>query len=595
MFKCLNVYMFKCLNALPMHWLKNKYQNLVKSLSPKRVLVFLLTFGFVVYANSLINSMFWDDYDSVINNQFVHSWQYFPQYFSENLTAGAGIKDNYWRPLLLVSFAVDYSVGGLEPFFYHFQNLFWHLAATLLVFLLGHKLSQNLLASFLASLLFLVHPLQTEAVTYVAGRADPMHTALMLGSFLLWLNYLNLKNKKLLLGSLLLFSFALLTKERAIILPFLLTIFIFLAPPVEQTLKNWKQKLFPLLPFFSITFIYILLRLTILHFSATFDLGAQTILQSTTLWQKILVFLAGLGTYAQLILWPVKLYMEKTLPIPTSLFEPMVLFGLAVLGVTIFFIQYFWRKQSLPAFCLLAFFATLLPSMHIYPIQGLLYEHWLYPAFPWLFLAFGLWFSKYLNPECKTTKFPPVYFALGFLFVILAFSVRTMLRNQDWQTPVKFYETNIALGGVSGRVYTNLGMAYDEAKQSDQAIAAYQNAIKISNNQLFQPWYDLGNTFSQQGKTTEALEAYQQAIKINPYFPASYLNSAKIQLDQKNFSQALAILKDAETANPNQIGILSAIATIAFNSHDPATAKAYAQKILTLDPSNQQAKELLRR
>ncbi len=575
-----------------MTFLQKKYSIFLNSLTTRKVLVFLLAIGLVVYVNSFINDMFWDDYDSVVNNQYIRSWQYLPNYFSENLTAGAGIHDNYWRPLLLISFSVDYGIGGIEPFFYHFQNFFWHLVASLLVFLIGLKLSKKLLTGFLASLFFLVHPLQTEAVTYVAGRADPMHTALMLGSFFLFLHYPSSGKNFHLFWSLLLFILAILTKERAIILPFILTAYILLIPLNIYT-QNWKQKILLLAPYFTIAAIYALLRLTLLHFANTFDLGAQTILRSATLWQKMLVFLAGLGTYAKLILWPDKLYMEKVLPIPDSFFAPMVLLGIISLVLSIFLIWQSFKKNKLIAFCLLSFFATLLPSMYIYPIQGLLYEHWLYPAFPWLFLAIAFSLSKYLNDEKSTKLVPSAYFAIILLAIISAFSLRTIIRNQDWQNPIKFYEKNISLNGVSGRVYTNLGMAYDDAHLPGKAIQTYQKAINISGNTLFQPWYDMANTLGQLGKIDTAIDAYNQAIKLNPNFAPNYTNLAKIYADQKDFKQAIAVLQNAEKFNPHQISILYAIAAISSNSGDFATAKIYAQKILDLDPTNQQAKDLL--
>ncbi|MEI8344197.1 MAG: tetratricopeptide repeat protein [Candidatus Moraniibacteriota bacterium] len=577
-----------------MTWLTKKYSTFLNSLSPKRVLFFLFAIGLAVYVNSFINDMFWDDYDSVINNQYIRSWQYFPKYFSENLTAGAGIHDNYWRPLLLFSFSVDYGVGGTETFFYHFQNFFWHLAASMLVFLVGLKLSKKLLTGFLASLFFLVHPLQTEAVTYVAGRADPMHTALMLGSFFLFLHHLESRKISFLNWSLLLFVLSILTKERAIVLPFILTAFLFLIP-LKTYMQTWKQKFLLLSPYLAIVAIYALLRMTILHFANTFDFGAQTILASVTLWQKIIVFLAGLGTYVKLIIWPDNLYMEKILPIPTSLFSPLVLLGIVSLAFSIFLIWQSFKKNKLIAFCLLSFFATLLPSMYVYPIQGLLYEHWLYPAFPWLFLTIAISLSKYLDIEKPTKTVPPVYFALILLAVISAFSVRTIGRNQDWQNPIRFYEKNISLGGFSGRVYTNLGMAYDDAHLPDMAILAYQKAIDISGNTLFQPWYDMANTLAQLGKTNKAIEAYNQAIRLNPNFSPAYTNLAKIYADKKDFTQAIAVLQDAEKINPHQISILYAMAAISFNSGDTNTSRIYAQKILELDPTNKQAQELLRK
>ena len=136
-------------------------------------------------------------------------------------------------------------------------------------------------------------------------------------------------------------------------------------------------------------------------------------------------------------------------------------------------------------------------------------------------------------------------------------------------------------------------MAYDDAHLPGKAIQTYQKAINISGNTLFQPWYDMANTLGQLGKIDTAIDAYNQAIKLNPNFAPNYTNLAKIYADQKDFKQAIAVLQNAEKFNPHQISILYAIAAISSNSGDFATAKIYAQKILDLDPTNQQAKDLL--
>src|SRR5574344_2749880 len=127
------------------------------------ILLFMVIVGFFIYANSLPNKLFWDDDDMITNNIYIKDWSYLPNYFSENLIAGAGQVSNYWRPLLLVSFAVDYHIFGLNQAGYHLVNLFWHLLSAWLIYLLLYQLSKKQWLSFLPALLFLVHLLQTEA------------------------------------------------------------------------------------------------------------------------------------------------------------------------------------------------------------------------------------------------------------------------------------------------------------------------------------------------------------------------------------------------------------------------------------------------
>ena len=147
----------------------------INNLSSKTIIIILIVVGFIVYGNTFVNEMLWDEHDLIINNEYIRDWKYFPKYFSENLIAGSGIVSNYWRPLLLISFFIDYKIGGLEPFVYNLQNMSWHILSSVLFFVLLRRLSLSISVSLLSSLLFLVHPVQTEAITYISGRADPMH------------------------------------------------------------------------------------------------------------------------------------------------------------------------------------------------------------------------------------------------------------------------------------------------------------------------------------------------------------------------------------------------------------------------------------
>ena len=118
--------------------------------------------GLSLYANSFSNQMFWDDDDGILNNAFVKDWSYFPQYFSENLIAGASLVSNYWRPMLLAVYSFEWHLWGDSPIGYHLVNTLAHIASAILLFFLLFKLFRRRWLAFLTSLIFLVHPLQTE-------------------------------------------------------------------------------------------------------------------------------------------------------------------------------------------------------------------------------------------------------------------------------------------------------------------------------------------------------------------------------------------------------------------------------------------------
>src|SRR3989344_4479756 len=144
----------------------------------------LITIGFFIYAFNLNNPLFWDDDEWIKGNAFVHSFSYLKEIFTQNVEAGFGLSSNYYRPLLLLSFVFNYVIHGIAPFGYHLVSNGLHIASGVFIFFLLSKFL-NSRASFIAALIFLVHPVQTEAVSYVSGRGDPMSAFFML--LALWL------------------------------------------------------------------------------------------------------------------------------------------------------------------------------------------------------------------------------------------------------------------------------------------------------------------------------------------------------------------------------------------------------------------------
>ncbi len=330
----------------------------------------LIGVAFTVYAFNLHNRLFWDDDDWIINNNFVHniSWDNIKFWFSENVLAGIGLKSNYYRPVLFFTFALNYLITGIKPLIWHLASNLLHIANGVLIFSILYRVSRKKLVAFVTALVFLIHPLQTEAVTYISGRGDPLGVFFML--LALWLfikseapHSLRGSTSQLeveplrtfqgsiskhwvwLVGALLSMVLAILSRETAIMLPFLLVVVYITFLSKTSFWRSLRQSIVKVLPYFAVVVVYGILRLTVLNFNNTLNFYQQSNVYSENLHVRLFTFMHVLADYARLLIWPTGLHMERSTTVHTSLFQwPVWGVVLALIGLVVWLI-YLYRKE----------------------------------------------------------------------------------------------------------------------------------------------------------------------------------------------------------------------------------------------------------
>jgi len=576
------------------------------------VLVLLVVIGMSLYGNTFNNEFFWDDDDSIVNNAYIKDWQYLPKYFTENLIAGAGQTTNYYRPVLLISFALDYNLWGLNPTGFHLTNALLHIIAAWLIFFILRLLLRkqggeyfSLFIPFLVSLFFLIHPLQTEAVTYVAGRADSLSSVFSLLAILCYIYYRFSKSgssnriSKILKfygAAVLFFVLGLLTKEQVILLPAL----ILLVELVFFTKKFNKKNVFNVLkivfPFFLISIIYFTVRLTLLDFNnmlSGFEYGE---VYDYSVWHRLLTFGYVMLLYFKLLFIPTGLHMAREVSMVTSFFSWPVLLFLAILAIIIVVSVKTWKKNRLVAFGFAWFFIILLPRTNIFQINRPMYEHWLYLPMMGFWLAvfcLAVIIFKKIRVRNKKLALMSIYLGLGALVIYMAgFSTLTILRNNDWQDAITFYEKNLYYTPNSFIQHNNLGMAYADANRIDEAIKEYKKALEISDVYA-QVHHNLANSLRDSDQEAEAIKEYKKAITMSPTFSLSYNNLLAIFIEQQNKERAEELLKQMKvvfSSEPNYLYV-AGVAHFSFNDYDKAVE--YWRELLKIEPGNRAVRELI--
>jgi len=269
--------------------------------------VILFIAGTAVYANTLHNKMFWDDNDVILNNAYVHNFE-IGKFFSGNMIEGAGFMSDYWRPVLLTVYSIEWKLWGASAPGYHAVNFLVHFANAVLVFLLLSKLLAGRAVPFFTALIFLIHPLQTEAVTYVTGLGDPLSLLFTLLGIAAYLRFkTNYQDRGAMFSygvTALCFTLALLSKERAVVFPALLVLlelWLWLVRPRMERFWDWcKNAALALLPFVLIAAIYLVLRGTVLNFQDTFNIYHAENVYTTSMAVRTSTFLSILPQYISL-------------------------------------------------------------------------------------------------------------------------------------------------------------------------------------------------------------------------------------------------------------------------------------------------------
>ena len=492
--------------------------------------ILIIILGFAVYGNSVNGKFIWDDDYLIRDNIRIKNWSHIAKIFTKNIAAGAGEKYDFYRPAQMFTYMIDYSLWKLDVKGYHLTNILLHILVALSIYWLISILYGNRALSLLTSILFLVHPIHSEAIAYISGRADPLAVFFMLLCFIFYIKKLSSKSISLYILMLLSYVLALLSRENSLILPMLLLLYHY------SFKKKLKVKNFLLL--IGIAFIYILLRLTVL----------KSLLPYTscpiTLSQRIPGFFVAVTNYARLILLPFNLHMEYG-TIMFNLAHPRAITGILILSSLLI---YAFRKRNgdrLTFFCISWFFIALLPVSNLYPINAYMAEHWLYlPS-----IGFFLLLAKGLSYIYKIKKFR--IFTIVFTIVLLAFySYLTIRQNVYWREPLVFYKRTMKYAAHSPRVCNDLGNAYYAINKNKEAIALYKKAVEINPNYA-RAYYNLGLLYSTINKKKEAITAYKKAIEINPDFAKAYYNLGNVYHAINKSEEALALYKKAIEINPD--------------------------------------------
>ena len=527
----------------------------------------IIILGFLVYANSLKGEFIYDDISLIKFNDYIKDWSNLPKILIENIGAGNWQQSNFNRPLQMITYMLDYSLWNLNTVGYHITNIVLHILVSLCIYFLIKILYKNSYLALLSSLLYVVHPLHTETVAYISGRADSLAALFILLCMILYIKQQSVKNSVLFIFILLSYLCALLSKEYSLITPLLLLFY-------SYTFKE-KLQVKEFLSILIITVVYLITAGATLQFVPRAG--------GITFFQSLPGYFFAIVEYLRLLFVPLNLHMGYG--IRTFSFSNLRVIGGIIISLIL--LSYALRKnktKNLASFSILWFFITLLPHSNlIYPTNAFMAEHWLYlPS-----MGFFLILAQSIIALYKTRKqmIAAIILTIGILFF---YSVLTIKQNKYWKDPIFFYKRTLQYAPDNWQLHYNLGINYANSGNNQEAIAAFRKALELNPKNIdtylnlsdlyyssghkrgsvdllmqaieMNPreallYYSLGNLYMMMGEEQKSFDAFERSIQLDPKFVLAYNCLGKIynargskKESLEMFNKTLELLKEANAA-----------------------------------------------
>ncbi len=498
--------------------------------------IFIAVLACLVYSNTCSVPFQFDDYLTIVDNAFVKNLS--------NLWPPSGVR---WFGYL--TFAINYEFNGLDTRGYHAVNLAIHVLNALLVYWLlrltfktprcanperttddRETTGQNLIP-FFAALLFAVHPVQTQAVTYIVQRFAS------LASFFYLLSLAAYSKARLIsvaresegaaetrrttgpvfyMIALLSAVLAMKTKEISFTLPVMIILYevLFFSRNGAGSSPRAANKLFHLLPFILTLFI---IPLAMTGFEAKLD--AFTATNEISRHDYLLTQFRVLITYLRLLVLPVNQSVDYAYPVYHEFLTPGVflsfLFLASLAGFAVFLLvrSHSSSPARLVAFGIFWFFITISVESSIIPISDVIFEHRLYLPSVGVAISFttaAVFFAGQLSTRYRHAG--KIFLAAGFA-VIIVLSTAAHFRNRVWQSAIGLWEDAVGKHPSQARALSMLGIQYGAAGRRADAINAYRKAIAAQPS-FAEAYVNLGSAYIDEGLLDEALNEFMKAASL---------------------------------------------------------------------------------
>lgn len=547
------------------------------ALAPRLIPLLLVGAGLGAYINSFDGTFVFDDRIRIINNpQIRHLWPPWE------------VMGRNSRPLVQLSLAVNYALGGLSVWGYHAFNLAVHLLAALTLFALvrrtleSHRLRARYgqAAPWLAlavALLWLVHPLQTESVTYIIQRAESL-----MGLFYLLTLYCALRGalsphpRRWFIAAVSACALGMGSKEVMVSAPLVVLLYdrVFLADSFTDVFRRRSGL------YWGLAATWVVAGALLASGGRGFSYVNEGALgPGPTSAHYAITQFGVIVHYLRLALWPHPLIFDYAWPLAetVSAVLPWAAIVLALVGVT----ALVFRRLPALGFLGAWFFLILVPTSSLVPIADVACEHRMYLPLAAVvalvvigaYEALGALFRRLGAPHDLRR-----WVLVGLLVAAVAgLGSATFRRNEDYRSEFAIWNDTLAKRPENPRAHNNLGVIQYRRGKVNEAIANYSEALRL------EPEYagahnSLGAALASQGHFSEAIPHLFEASRINPRYATPHYNLGGILFRQGRITEAIAQYSEALRRRPafpearHVLGLALAKQTDTNEVHGPQSA-----------------------
>ena len=521
-------------------------------MSRYEVLFFLLlsTIVLLIYSNTFKAPFVFDDNMNIQNNTSIR----LGKLTTENIVTAVSESHLRSRPIANISFALNYYFHQYNVTGYHVVNVLIHVTTGIfLYFFVKTTLHLPLLhfkdttATWIASftvLLWLVHPLHTQSVTYIVQRMNSMASMFYVLSMLLYTRGRLTSDKRrrwlLFTGCILAGILAIGSKEIALTIPFFLLLYEWYF--FQDLSFVWFKKYL-----ISFAGVMVFLALSALMYMGTETLHNILVVPDDfdfTLTERVLTEFRVVIVYLKLLLFPhpSQLNIDYDFPLSRSLFDPIsTLFALGTIIGMFGLALYISKKERLLSFCVLWFFGNLVIESSVIMLD-ILFEHRTY--LPSMLLSLLV-----VTLVVRYTKLPWLRVVV-LCAVALVYAVWTYERNSLWANEIALWSDCVVKSPHKARPHTNLGYALMSQGNLKEAIHHYTEALRIAPSYVI-AHNNLGDALARQGKVAEAVYHYTEALRLNPHYAEAHNNLGNALMDEGKAEEAVRHYTEALRLNPN--------------------------------------------